>query len=140
MNFSAYKVNFVQQKFAFSRNRNRTGTENFGTEPNRNRKFWDRTEPEPKILEPIRPYYAFTLSRCRVMSQDPSSGSQLSFPPEGDLIQVLPAVSFGKRKRYQLSYGGWAKNRGKGSFIGKLKLLLYLIIWVFWYILYENRC
>ena len=25
-----------------------------GTEPNRNRNFWDRTEPEPKILEPNR--------------------------------------------------------------------------------------
>ncbi len=32
-------------------------------------------------------------SHCRVMSQDPSSRSR--YPREGDLIQVLPAVSFG---------------------------------------------
>ncbi len=32
----------------------------------------------------------------------------LVIPPEGDSIQVLPAVSFWKRKRYRLSY------RGKG--------------------------
>ncbi len=34
---------------------NRTGTEIFGIGPNRNRKFWNRTEPEPKILESFHP-------------------------------------------------------------------------------------
>ncbi len=35
----------------------------------------------------------------------------LVFPlPEGDLIQVLPAVSFRKRERYRLSYRGWAES------------------------------
>ena len=30
---------------------NRTGTENFGTEPNRNRKFWNRSAPTPDFLD-----------------------------------------------------------------------------------------
>ncbi len=33
----------------------------------------------------------------------------LVFPPWGDSIQVLPAVSFWKRERYRLSYRGWAQ-------------------------------
>ncbi len=33
----------------------------------------------------------------------------LVFPPEGDSIQVLPAVSFWKRERYRLSYQGRAE-------------------------------
>ncbi len=48
-------------------------------------------------------------SHCRVMSQDPSSRSRYS--PEGDLIQVLPAVSFWKREHYRLSYRGRATQR-----------------------------
>ncbi len=45
-------------------------------------------------------------SHCRVMSQDPSSQSRYPPPPEGDSIQVLPAVSFWKRERYRLSHRG----------------------------------
>ncbi len=52
--------------------------------------------------------YAFALSHCKVLSQDPSSRSCYP-PPEGDSIQVLPAaVSFWKRERYRLSYRDWA--------------------------------
>ena len=43
------------------------------------------------------------------MSQDTTLHLDLAIPlPEGDSIQVLPGVSFWKRKRYRLSYRGWA--------------------------------
>ncbi len=57
---------------------------------------------------PIRYFtnpYAFTLP---LQGKVPRPFISISSPPEGDSIQALPAVSFWKRERYQLSYRGRA--------------------------------
>ncbi len=51
---------------------------------------------------------AFTLIPLQGYVPKPFISILLSPLPEGDSIQVLPAVSFWKRERYRLSYRGWA--------------------------------
>ncbi len=71
---------------------------NFGTFRPKGSLFPRVADPKSKSFTIIYPLQGYV----------PRPFILISLSPWGDLIQVLPAVSFRKHKRYRLSYRGWA--------------------------------